>query len=83
MNAINISLKDTIKDITSKRINVTKIYKNNIANNASIEIETTEPTQYITLLYKTQQERDNDWNLLDDKVFWSLPFNPNLYEPQA
>jgi hypothetical protein len=79
MQAINTSLTDIINKFNSKQLTIEAIFKKNIANSPAIELLTTNPIQYTTLLYKTQQMRDNDWNLLDESVFWLLPFNPNKY----
>ena len=72
----NISLEPTIKQILNKVIIPTKIYKNLIGSKFTIEIETTDPQSFISILYKTEAERDADFITLDDRVFWILPFNP-------
>lgn len=77
MVANNPNLTDIINKFNSKQLTIEAIFKKNIANMPAIELLTTNPIQYTTLLYKTQQKRDNDWNLLDESIFWSLPFNPN------
>jgi hypothetical protein len=77
MQPNNTSLTDIINKFNSKQLTIEAIFKKNIANSPAIELLTTNPTQYTTLLYKTQQMRDNDWAILDESIFWLLPFNPN------
>lgn len=77
MQPNNTSLTDIINKFNSKQLTIQAIFKKNIANSPAIELLTTNPIQYTTLLYKTQQKRDNDWAILDESIFWLLPFNPN------
>lgn len=80
MQPNNTSLTDIINKFNSKQLTIEAIFKKNISNMPAIELLTTNPIQYTTLLYKTQQKRDNDWAILDDSIFWLLPFNPNKNE---
>jgi len=77
MQAINTGLTEIINKFNNKQVTILEVYKNNLSNSPAIELLTTNPTQYTTLLYKTQEMRDNDWNVLDESIFWLLPFNPN------
>lgn len=77
MQPNNTSLTDIINKVNSEQVTILEVYKNNLSNSPAIELLTTNPTQYTTLLYKTQQMRDNDWAILDESIFWLLPFNPN------
>ena len=77
MQPNNTSLTDIINKFNSKQLTILEVYKNKLSNSPAIELLTTNPTQYTTLLYKTQQMRDNDWAILDESIFWLLPFNPN------
>ena len=60
----------TINLILTKQIIPTKIYK----TNNTINIEHT--TGLISIIYKTDLQRDIEFKLLDDKTFSKLTFNP-------
>jgi len=73
----NITLQTTINEILNKSIIPTRIYKSMLGENFCIEIETKEPINYTSILYKKEKDRDADFLILDEKVFAMLPFNPN------
>jgi len=76
---INKTLQTTIDNILKKVIIPTKIFKAQIDEYFTIEIETTEPTKFESVLYKSEADRDADWNVFDNEVFITLSFNPNLF----
>ncbi len=76
MKVVNQTLETTINLILKKVIIPTKIYKSMLGDLYTIEIETTEPTKFESILYKTEAERDKDFNTFDDEVFITLDFNP-------
>ncbi len=72
--------KKLIKDILTKQITPTNITKGSVSNLLTIDVVTTNPISYLSLIYKTEQLRDDAYRLLDAQVFWYLSFNPN-YTP--
>ena len=70
-----------IDGILAKTLSVTNIYKSSSAKLLTIEVETKNPIEYHTLIYKTEQQRDLEYLELDNKAFWSLSFNPNTPIP--
>lgn len=67
--------KKVIKQILTKQIIPTQITKG-VDKLLTIEIVTTEPIEYISLIYRTEQLRNEAYKLFDNRVFWTLPFNP-------
>lgn len=67
--------KKVIKQILTKQIISTQITKG-VDKLLTIEIVTVEPIEYISLIYRTEQLRDEAYKLFEARVFWSLPFNP-------
>ena len=70
-------MEDLIKSILAKKIIPTKIYKSKLGRKFTIELETSKPMGLVSLYYRTLQERDEAFKLLDDKTFATLTFNPH------
>ena len=71
-----MSIKILIKEILTKQIKPSAIYKSTVSNLFTIEVGSVENNVYLTLIYKTEEARDKDFTTLDNKTFWYLPFNP-------
>lgn len=71
-----MSIKKLINEILTKQIIPTAIYKRDVNNLFTIEVANDTTNTYITFIYKTLEARDKDFNTLDNKTFWYLPFNP-------
>jgi len=69
--------KKLIKEILTKQITPTEIYKGSVNNLLTIEVVTINPITYISLIYRTETLRDKAYLKLDDAAFWGLSFNPN------
>lgn len=73
---INKTLQTTIDNIIKKVIIPVRIYKSELDGYYSIEIETTEPTKFESILYKNEADRDKDYIVFENEVFITLSFNP-------
>ncbi len=65
-----------ISEILNNEITPCKIYKGIVNKAFSIEIETINPKTFISQLYNTEIERNEDFKKLDNEVFDKLLFNP-------
>jgi hypothetical protein len=75
----NKTLISCIKEILKKEITPIKIYRSQIGERFTIEIQVKEPTAFISILYGKELDRDQDFLVLDEQVFDILPFNPYIY----
>ena len=73
-----MEIKKLCKDIQNKHITPTHIYKGEGKGYYSIEITTKNPVSHTSLLYNTEKLRNNDYSILENKTFGSLPFNPYI-----
>jgi len=81
MKIFNLTMPSLVTDIEKKLLIPTKIYKSKIGDKFTIEVVAKEPISFTSVLYKTEKQRDSDYLVLDDKVFWGLSFNPNTPIP--